>query len=450
MDERSDTVKEQAVRNGSAAYLVEPQIASSEGVPPRYKRTEVGVIPEDWSVYELREVLSEPPSYGINAAATQYEESLPAYLRITDIDSEGRFSPDPPVSVNHKSAHDYFLSPGDLVFARTGASVGKSYEYNPSDGRLVYAGFLIRVSPDTKRLDPTFLSNFCRTEHYWNWVRSVCLRSGQPGVNGAEYGSLLVPVPPIKEQCAIATALSDADALIESLDRLIAKKRAIKQATMQQLLTGQTRLPGFTGEWETKRLGEIGTFYKGRGIRREDVRDEGVPCIRYGEIYTRYGDCVAKPESKIPEFVSNTAFPLQSGDILFAGSGETAEEIGMCVTYLGEQPAFAGGDIVVLRPNRSIPVYLGRLLNHPTIAQQKARLGQGDAVVHISARNLAQIEVHFPDQDEQLAIATILTDMDTEIEALEHRRDKARQVKQGMMQQLLTGRVRLVEPGVAV
>ncbi|WP_311882785.1 restriction endonuclease subunit S [Halomonas piscis] len=257
-----------------------------------------------------------------------------------------------------------------------------------------------------------------------------------------------VPLPEVGEQRAIATALSDADALIESLDRLIAKKRAIKQAAMQQLLTGQTRLPGFTGEWETKRLGEIGTFYKGQGIRRDDVSDEGVPCIRYGEIYTRYGDCVVAPESSIPEHLSESAFPLRSGDILFAGSGETAEEIGMCVAYLGEQPAFAGGDIVVLRPNGGTSAYLGRLLNHPTIAQQKARVGQGDAVVHISARNLAQIEVHFPDQKEQTAIATVLSDMDSEVEALEHRRYKARQLKQGMMQQLLTGRVRLVEPEV--
>ena len=120
----------------------------------------------------------------------------------------------------------------------------------------------------------------------------------------------------------------------------------------------------------------------------------------------------------------------------------------MCVAYLGEQPAFAGGDIVVLRPNGGISAYLGRLLNHPTIAQQKARLGQGDAVVHISARNLAQIEVHLPNPEEQTAIATILSDMDTEIETLEHRRDKARQIKQGMMQQLLTGRVRLVAPHI--
>lgn len=268
-----------------------------------------------------------------------------------------------------------------------------------------------------------------------------------PQINNKHVKPLSFPVPLPEEQRTIATALSDADALIESLDRLIAKKSAIKKAAMQQLLTGQTRLPGFTGKWETKRLGEIGTFYKGQGIRRDDVGDEGVLCIRYGELYTRYDDYVTVLESRIPKAVADTAFPLKTGDLLFAGSGETAEEIGMCVAYLGVQRAVAGGDIVVLRPAEGISAYLGHLLNHPSIAHQKARLGQGDAVVHIGARNLAQVIVNLPPNEEQAAIATVLSDMGSEIEALERRRDKARQIKQGMMQQLLIGRIRLVESG---
>ena len=255
-----------------------------------------------------------------------------------------------------------------------------------------------------------------------------------------------IELPPITEQRAIAEVLSDVDRLLNALDALIAKKQAIKRATMQQLLTGKTRLPGFSGVWETKRLGEIGIFTKGRGIKRDDVSYEGLPCIRYGELYTRYKNYIFKAVSRIPPSVAATALPIETGDLLFAGSGETAEEIGRCAAYLGEEQAYAGGDIIILTPSGQNSIYLGHLMNHPIVAEQKARMGQGDAIVHISANNLAQVQIELPSITEQNAIASVLSDMDAEITALKERRDKTCAIKQGMMQQLLTGRVRLARP----
>ncbi len=261
-------------------------------------------------------------------------------------------------------------------------------------------------------------------------------------------GTLLnieIPLPPLSQQRAIAEALSDVDGLLNALEALIAKKRAIKKATMQQLLTGKTRLPGFSGVWEMKRLGEIGTFTKGRGIKRDDISAEGLPCIRYGELYTRYQDYILKVASRIPPDVAATALPIQKGDLLFAGSGETAEEIGRCAAYLGEEQAYAGGDVIVLTPSGQNSIYLGHLMNHSIVSSQKARMGQGDAVVHIYINNLAQVQIELPSVKEQNAIASVLSDMDAEITALRKRRDKTHAIKQGMMQQLLTGRVRLSE-----
>ena len=255
--------------------------------------------------------------------------------------------------------------------------------------------------------------------------------------------SIEVKLPSSHEQRAIADALSDVDNLLQSLEVLIAKKRAIKQAAMQQLLTGKARLPGFTGPWETTQLGDLGPFSKGRGIRRDDVSDEGVPCIRYGELYTRYKDYVVKPVTRIPLTVASESLPIKTGALLFAGSGETSGEIGRCAAYLGTEQAYVGGDVVVLTPLSQSSLYLGYLMNHPAVTAQKSRMAQGDAVVHISSRNLAQIQIDLPPLEEQTAIAAILSDMDTEISALEQRRDKTRALKQGMMQQLLTGRVRL-------
>lgn len=196
----------------------------------------------EWEVKRLGDCLTSRPDYGINAPAVPYSDKLPTYIRITDISDDGRFEPDSLVSVAHPGAEHYYLSEGDLVFARTGASVGKSYLYNPLDGRLVFAGFLIRVRPDLSKLVPSFLANFVQTSRYWNWIKLMSMRSGQPGVNGNEYAQLTIPCPTVEEQSAIATILSDMDAELAALEEKLAKARALKQGMMQELLTGRIRL----------------------------------------------------------------------------------------------------------------------------------------------------------------------------------------------------------------
>ena len=212
---------------------------------------------------------------------------------------------------------------------------------------------------------------------------------------------------------------------------------------IQQLLTGATCLPRFAGEWDTWRLRDLGTFSKGRGIRRGELRETGVRCVRYGELYTRYDNYVAKPVSRISRSVADTALLIAKGDLLFAGSGETAEEIGICVAYVGDEPAYAGGDIIVLRAPGQDAVYLAHLLNAPVVARQKARMAQGDAIVHIRGDHLAEIELTFPPLSEQRAIAAVLCDVDELIGSLEALIAKKRAIKQAAMQQLLTGRTRL-------
>ena len=414
-------------------------------VKPGYRESEVGVIPEDWGVVLLGELLATTPDYGINAPAIPFDSRHPTYLRITDISDDGRFVHESKTSVDHPLATHYLVHDGDIVFARTGASVGKSYRYDHRDGELVFAGFLIRVRPDTRVLNPSYLKHYAQSSAFQEWVAVNSTRTGQPGINGREYASLPVPLPPTKaEQQAISEALSDADALIESVEQLIAKKRHLKHGAMQILLTGKKRLPGFSEEWEAKRLGEIGWFAKGKGIKKDEVRTDGVPCIRYGEIYTCHRDYIREFRSFISRSITEQSQRLHAGDLLFAGSGETAEEIGKCVAFLGEEEAYAGGDIVILSPLGQNSLFLGYLMNHASVCSQKARLGQGDAVVHISAGNLAKLKVRLPKLAEQTAIATILFDMDAEIVAQEAKLAKARLIKQGMMQELLTGKTRLI------
>ncbi len=308
----------------------------------------------------------------------------------------------------------------------------------------MFAGYLIRVRPKPEELKPSFLAYCVQSKRYWNWVATVSIRSGQPGINGQEYGTFRLPLPDPAEQCAIATALSDVDALLGGLEQLIAKKRDLKQAAIQELLTGKTRLPGFQGEWEVKHLGDVGTFLKGSGVKKEEAASGDLPCVRYGEIYTDHDCCIRTCKSWISRDVAATATRLRQGDLLFAGSGETREEIGKCVAFVNDYEAFAGGDIVIFRVANADAMFMGYYCNTAPINAQKASMGQGDAVVHISAAALSRIEITVPSTHEQTAIAAVLSDMDDELEGLEARRDKTRDIKQGMMQELLTGRTRLI------
>lgn len=197
---------------------------------------------EDWEVRKLGDSLISNPSYGINAAACDYSDILPAYLRITDISEQGEYLSDYKVSVNHPLSQDYFLEIGDLVVARTGASVGKTYLYNVEDGRLVYAGFLIRLRPSPKILNPFFLKYITQTREYWNWISVMSMRSGQPGINGQEIKSYEIFLPDISRQNEISELLFSMDNEIIYLQKKLQKVRQLKQGMMQELLTGKVRL----------------------------------------------------------------------------------------------------------------------------------------------------------------------------------------------------------------
>ena len=193
----------------------------------------------DWEQAALGTLLDRPPEYGANAPAVPFSEDLPAYIRITDIDDDGRFVPAPGVSVDIEPSDDQFLQPGDIVLARTGASVGKSYRYRVEDGRLVFAGFLIRVRPNLDRLVPEFLSAYLSTWSYWDWVRLTSARSGQPGINGSEYASMPLTMPTdaasLPEQRKIGDCVAVLDEGIAAQRQRLRALRCHKNGLLQQL-----------------------------------------------------------------------------------------------------------------------------------------------------------------------------------------------------------------------
>jgi type I restriction enzyme, S subunit len=394
----------------------------------------------EWTVSTLGRCLTGAPSYGINAAAVPHSPSLPTYLRITDIDEDGRLGGDVRVSVAAPGSHAYFLSDGDVVFARTGASVGKSYSYRLTDGGLVFAGFLIKVHPDPTVLLPEFLAQYVRSHSYWEWVRATSMRSGQPGINGREYAAMPLCLPPMKEQEAIAEALRDADAAIEALDALIAKKRDVKQATMQQLLTGRSRLPGFSGGWSAAPLGTLAK-----------MRSGGTPPTSVGGYYggdiawasisdmSSSGKYLSSTERTITEagLVNSPAVVFPRGVLLYAMYASIGE---CCVSTT---PMATSQAILGVECSRRLDVeFLYYMMQFRRA--EIARSGQQGTQANLNAQMVRDTVVALPPVDEQEAITGVLSDMDSELDALVAERDKMRLVKQGMMQELLSGRVRLV------
>lgn len=404
------------------------------------QKTDIGMIPADWELRPLAE-LGEP-KIGLTYSPADVRESGTLVLRSSNVQND-RLAFGDNVYVRSEIANGSLVEPGDiLICVRNGsrALIGKCALIDESAKGMAFGAFMsVFRSPHSAFLFQQFRSDIIGrqiAEHLGATINQI--------TNGS-LKSFRVPFPPnAEERGRIAKALNDIDDLIASLDALIAKKRDVKQGAMKGLLTGQRRLAGFSGKWDEVTLGGLGVFLKGAGVRRDQAQSGEIPCVRYGELYTRHHNIIRSFGSYVSRNVAATATPLKFGDILFAGSGETKEEIGKCAAFLGTHEAVAGGDIIIFRPKGQCSSYLGYVLNLPAVAQQKAGYAQGDAVVHVASASLARITLRIPKLGEQKAIAGVIEAFASELEALVDRRTKLLRVRQGMMQQLLTGRIRLV------
>ncbi len=297
---------------------------------------------------------------------------------------------------------------------------------------------------DFKGNDPLFISFLLHTINYHTYSG----KSGVPGVNRNDLHEIGVSLPPLSEQRAIATTLSDVDALTALLDQLIAKKRDIKQATMQQLLTGKTRLPGFSGEWEVRKLkNECELITKGTTPTSlgKNFSTHGVNFIKI-ESLTDEGGIIWDKLAFIDEETHNLLrrSQLKNMDILFSIAGALGR------TALVKQdilPANTNQALALIRlKDRSCLdyVFLAKYLTSLEILRHIESINVQAAQANLSLEDVRNFEIRMPTIPEQQAIATVLSDMDTEIAALEQKRDKTRALKQGMMQELLTGKTRLL------
>jgi type I restriction enzyme S subunit len=389
-------------------------------------------MPSGWEMKDLSSCCLSKGSYGINASAVEFSSDLPRYLRITDIDDEGNFSDEKMMSVNDENSSEFILENGDIVFVRTGSTTGKTYLYNNKDGVLVYAGFLIKFKLNNTKLLPKYLSLYTQTRAYWNWVKTVSMRSGQPGINAEEIGSLKIPLPPLTEQLAIANILSTWDTAIQTTQALISQKEQEKKWLMQNLLTGKKRLKGFSEEWKKVGAGDVFESYTKKGFENEELlsatQDRGIipRSMLEGRVTMPDGTTAGYKLVEPGDFIIS----LRS----FQGGLEYSYYRGIV------SPAY-----IVLKPKKQIDdefykqyfkssEFIGRL----SIAVIGIRDGK-----QISYDDFCTVKIPSPALDEQTAIAQVLQTADKEIELLKAKLEQQKLQKKGLMQVLLTGKVRV-------
>lgn len=375
----------------------------------------------NWQIKYLRSLCKKEGEYGLNAPAVPLTDKLPLYLRITDITEEGYYSNKHRVSVDYTRI-EKLLHKNDFLFARTGATVGKTYLNNNTTHKIAFAGYLIRFVLDQEKINPYFLSLYCQTKQYWNWVKICSTRSGQPGISAEEYGNLPIPCPPIKEQQKIVEVLETWDKAIQLTRKLIEQKELQKKYLMQQLLTGRTRLKGFSNKWGNYKLQELSKIHKGKQLNSTELTATGeYPCLNGGITPSGYTHNWNSEKNTI-----------------------SISEGGNSCGYVNWNPKrfWAGGHCYTLSELKADPEFLYFLLKYKEKYIMSLRVGSG--LPNIQRNSLENLILYVPNnREEQSRIGRLLVGVDLGGELLQKRLAQLEEQKKGLMQILLTGKVRL-------
>jgi len=408
--------------------------------------TDLGQLPADWDVVEVGSLCKVHGRIGFRGYTA--DDLVPAGQGALAIGGKhithcvlDLSSPDYISWEKYYESPEIMVKKGDIVVAQRG-TLGKAAIVDREIGPATINPSLVLLN--NIRCNPYYLYYYLISEPVTSKILSQSGLTSIPMISQKQVEGIKIAIPHTSEQNRIAEALWKMNALISSLDRIILKKRMIKQGTMQNLLTGKIRLKGFSQPWEEYRLDDLVTIFKGFGLSKEKLSNNGpFPCLLYGEIFTTYDTVVDNCASHT---CFNEGIPSKTGDILMPGSTTTCGiDLAKAICVLHDD-ILLGGDVVVLR-KRDYATYNSYFLAAVLTNIKKReieQITQGITIIHLNTRVLPNITISLPkDVNEQFKIASILSAMDSEISSLEAERDKYKNIKQGMMQKLLTGQIRL-------
>ncbi len=381
--------------------------------------------------------------YGLNAAAKEFDGKN-KYIRITDIDDTSRefsladlSSPD----ICLEGMSKYLLLNGDIVFARTGASVGKTYIYKEKDGVVYFAGFLIRAKINQDN-DAEFVFQSTLSANYEKYIRITSQRSGQPGVNAQEYGGYPLLVPRKEEQQKIGYFLRGLDHLINLHQRKCDEAKELKKYMLQKMFPQngkkipKIRFAGFTDDWEQHKLGEAGQTYTGlSGKTKEDFGHGQARFVTYMNVFS---NPVSDPEMTEPIEIDPRQNEVQVGDVFFTTSSETPEEVGMSSVLLEKQgTTYLNSFCFGFRPTEQFDSYfLAYMLRSEPIREQIILLAQGISRYNISKNKVMEITVSVPSLNEQRYVGKYFRNLDYLITLHQRKFDELKEVKKFMLQNM--------------
>lgn len=420
------------------------------------KEIEGYIIPKDWQLVPLGDFLKfknglnkEKHYFGTGTPIVNY---MDVYKNrgITENDILGT------VTLSFQEIKNYEVKKGDILFTRTSETVediGVSSVILTVAPNTVFSGFVLRARPKDDRLESNFAKYCFSTKNVRKEIISQSTYTTRALTNGRHLSKVKIALPStLKEQSAIATVLSEIDSLITNLEKLIAKKEAVKKGTIQALLTGKKRLPGFNGKWQKKKIKSLFKFLSTANNSRSELSDEGeIGYIHYGDIHTRWNEFLDVSTESIPFIkkykIKDVPF-LENGDLLIADASEDYEGLCACIELknVNHREIVGGLHTLLLRGNKNeiADGFKGYLRHLKGFKEAVIRVANGISVYGISKKNLGEIEIIIPDINEQSSIAAVITDMTTEIKLLEEKLQKYKAIRQGMMQNLLTGKIRLV------
>jgi type I restriction enzyme, S subunit len=417
-------------------------------VKPGYKQTEVGVIPEAWEYTNVQGIASSARNaivggpFGSDLVSADYVDDGVPVIRGQNMSGQwvsGAF-----VYVTDKKAKALeanLARPGDIVFTQRGTLGQVSLVPEKPFPKYLVSQSQMKVSLNRDIADPLFYYYVFTGEEHQRIVRDGTIQTGVPHINLGILKAIPVQRPEMIEQRAIAEALSDVDGLLGGLDRLIAKKRYLKQAAMQQLLTGQTRLPGYHSEWEVKRLGDV-VDTDPENLGSDTRRDFSFNYIALEDVDR--GFLRSHSEQLFASAASRARRKLRPDDVLVSTVRPNLHSHLHFKVEAGSWVCSTGFCVVRCREGVTHPGYVFFHLLGGCVNRQIDALLTGSNYPAINSGDVRALQIPFPSYPEQTAIAEVLTEMDAELAALEQRREKTRALKQAMMQELLTGKTRLI------